>query len=257
MTDKMEQELRASNNSAQLRRYQRMVFDTHFLVGCKYATYQNEPTKVAIVELKITGSAQDVYTVNITESNNITCDCPDALCNCHGTGCYCKHACYALSKIGHIDDASIFQRKRLTTKEKEYIVSRITNIINDRQIVNLEYLRAYRKAQNKAINDATIDITDSLLRADNARNLDEDCPICYNTLDSKMKDKLRCCPSCTNAVHIDCAINWLKVKKCCVMCSDEKVWENVMSVIDEHKIKHQHTTNYVNLREHIPSLRYY
>jgi hypothetical protein len=246
----VERVLLESSNKAQLSRYRRMVYETHFIVSCRYALYENDPSKVAMIEFKITGSQHDIYTVTVAQDNLINCDCPDALCNCHGTGCYCKHVCFALSKVGHIFDPTIFQRKRLTNAEKDVMVNRIKNILVDQTLVNLEYLDAYRKAKNCSY------ITDSLFDASNARNLEDDCSICHNKLNKAKICELRCCPACNNAVHTECIIRWISIKKCCVMCCDESFWTNILTENEEQDNQTLSATTYMNIREHIPSLRH-
>jgi hypothetical protein len=54
---------------------------------------------------------------------------------------------------------------------------------------------------------------------DGARNMGEDCPVCYNTLNEE--NETRKCPECENAVHKDCLDKWLNVNKTCVFCRSD------------------------------------
>lgn len=242
----MERSLRVARNYPQLNRYQRMMYGQHYLVECKY---RNRDTQHLSMEFKVTGSSYDVYTINITNDNNISCDCPDALCDCNGAGCYCKHICFVLIKIGQINDPTIFQRKVLTIEEKDKIYKRVHNIAGtERDVINHEFLEAYKKSQKELKTDESYELTDNRFDAEIARNLDEDCAICYNKLDNDKKNEMRCCPSCKNAVHTECVTKWLIINKCCVLCRNEKDWHDVTV------IKVQPVLSYINISNYIPRL---
>ena len=63
------------------------------------------------VNLKITGSTLNVYTVKI-KNNMIKCDCPDKF-NCYSKKIYCKHVCFVICLIGKIYTEDIFVNKIL------------------------------------------------------------------------------------------------------------------------------------------------
>lgn len=235
----MEQSLRASQNNAQLMRYRRMMYGGHNLVGY-------DVTQGLGMEYKVTGSSYDVYTINVAMNNTISCDCPDALCDCNGAGCYCKHICYVLIKVGKLSDPSVFQRKQLTSYEKNQLFNRTLNIMTDIDVVNPVLVDAFRNAQ-KAIDNQTqsVHITNKIFDAMDARNLDHDCAVCYNKLEKGKETGMCCCPTCNNAFHKDCILNWLKIKKSCVMCCTDKDWKNVQS--PNHQVSH-----YVNISTYIP-----
>ncbi len=242
----MERSLRVSRSYPQLNRYQRMMYGVgHYLVECQY---KNPETQHLSLQFKVTGSSYDIYTINVTNDNHILCDCPDALCECNGAGCYCKHICFVLIKIGQINDPTIFQRKVLTIEEKDKIFKRVQSIAIDRDVVNREVLEAYKKAQEELNIDESYELTDNRFDAKDARNLNEDCSICYNKLDNDKKNEMRCCPSCKNAVHTECVTKWLTINKCCVLCRTEKNWHNVLI------IKVQPVSSYINISTYLPRL---
>lgn len=242
----MERALRVSRNDAQLNRYRRMMYGGHYLVGCKYTNYVQNDTQHLAMEFKVTGSSYDIYTINVTNDNNISCDCPDALCNCNGAGCYCKHICFVLIKIGQITDTTIFQRNVLTIEEKDKLFKRIQSIVpTERDVLNHELLEAYGKAQQELNTDASFEITDNIFDVGDARNLDEDCVICYSKLDSDKKNEMRCCPACKNAVHTDCVTKWLKINKCCVLCRTQNNWHNISIIKDQPVFRYINISNYI------------
>ena len=155
------------------------------------------------VELKISGSTLNVYTV-IIDDLNITCDCPDIYeCNKHKL--YCKHICFVISMIGKLYNVEIFLNKKLKIEEKVFIILRLFNISNDPDIINDMLIKKYNNLKLKL-----------LLQTNNIepRNKCEDCVVCFNT----MKDNFYTCNICSNAIHNDCLEIWLQKNKTCVFC---------------------------------------
>jgi uncharacterized Zn finger protein len=171
-------------------RINKSMYQSIYLLDVKYID--------SIVELTITGSTLNIYTVKIIDLN-IYCNCPDI----KFTSCFCKHICFVLCIIGKLYNENLFIIKKLCPIEKENILLILRNIHKDPQpdIINSMLIEKYNK-----INFIP-------------RNLEDECPICY--ISFKKEDKLYSCVKCLNCVHKECMKMWLKNKKNCVFCRSE------------------------------------
>ena len=168
--------------------------------------------------LKISGSTLNVYTIEINEkTQNLSCDCIDFQTKCLRENLYCKHICFVYRRIGQIMDDNLFIEKRLSISEYSKILERLSNINSN---IRNEYLsnRYYSLKDELKENVEEKDVFDK----ENSRNIEEDCPICYETL---KENKLVTCPSCNNSIHDECMKMWLKMKTTCVFCRSD-IWKS-------------------------------
>lgn len=159
--------------------------------------------------LKITGSTLNIYTI-IVENFKFYCDCPDNQF-CSKNNLYCKHICFVIYFIGNINDINIFINKVLTSSQYDNIVSRLkVNCSDDPNIINSYLIQKFKKVNSN--------IT--------ARNLEDDCPICFLSLKQNENET---CYNCLNAIHKDCNKRWIEYNTTCVFCRND-TWNNTKNI---------------------------
>ena len=164
--------------------------------------------------LKITGSTLNVYTITIFE-NEITCDCPDSDFS-NMNNLYCKHVCFVICYIAKIYNEDLFITRKFSSKELRQLNNRLLFGIDDSDIANSMLTRRFEYINSNIIFDKNFD-------EKNARNLEDDCLICFTSL-SNTEDKICKCPTCFNAIHLKCAVRWLKYHETCIYCKDD-IWK--------------------------------
>jgi hypothetical protein len=173
----MEDILRLSISEQQKRRIRKLYDEKYYLLGFKKD--ENEIT--------ISGSTNSIYKIKI-HSNYMMCNCMDCKINCNKS-IYCKHICFVFIKILQSKDYSNF----------------FTNFfISEKDISSLHDILKAMFEKDMSIFNSTSD----------ERNLNDDCPVCYETLSTDLSK----CPECKNAIHTDCIQKWLKFNPTCVYC---------------------------------------
>ena len=198
--------------------------------------YVPEPSKYVF---KVAGSSGNIYDVSLLSNNTFVCNCPDFTneerphgCNCALSRCWCKHVCFIAGKVGKIYDVQAYRNKVITNEQRNSLIACIPSVWKDRKIVNYDYLNAFKAfmLERDNANEA-----DDEFDAKNARNLTDDCGICFCPLvgDKGEKD-LKACPQCMKAVHTNCIVPWLKIanQKCCANCRSPS-WKR-LKVTDEN-----------------------
>ena len=166
--------------------------------------------------LKITGSTYNIYTITIKKGGLITCDCIDSCTRCHDYGLFCKHVCFVYFKIGRIKDESMFIKKKLLTKNYNTLKQRLNNCWDDNKIVNKELINKFNRITSETSHELL-----EIFKPINTRNIEDDCPICFNSL---KEGDIKKCPKCENGVHNECIEKWLIKHNNCVYCRDD-IWE--------------------------------
>lgn len=205
----------------------------------RYARVFYEPLYLLNVEkseskhvFKISGSTANVYNISFYPfSGKIFCNCPDAKSHAKKHHCLCKHICFVLFKVlkESVDknNTNLFQTHYLNSEEKEKAINKINNLnIYDNDFVNKKYLEKYEKLKN----------TDpkTLFSVKKEFKQEDDCPICYDTLEEVKKCVQ--CPVCNNILHVICMNKWLSSgNQNCPYCRSE-CWSNYNS-----------ENNYINL----------
>jgi hypothetical protein len=212
--------------------------------------YVPEPSKYVF---KVAGSSANIniYDVSLLSNNTFTCNCPDFTneerphgCNCVVSHCWCKHVCFIASKVGKIYDVQAYTNKVITNEHRASLIACIPSIWKDRKVVNYDYLNAFKAFMTERDNGNT-EAADEF-DAKNARNLDDDCGICFCPLVDDKGTELKACPQCLNAVHTKCIIPWLNMQnKCCANCRSPS-WARF-----EYKYEHKYDsleTRVANIR---------
>lgn len=187
--------------------------------------YVPEPSKYVF---KVAGSSGNIYDVSLLSNNTFTCNCPDFTneerphgCNCALSRCWCKHVCFIASKVGKIYDIQAYTNKVITNEHRNTLIACIPSVWKDRKVVNYDYLNAFKAFMEERVDTAVNETVDEF-DAKNARNIGEDCGICFCPLVNDKESELKACPQCLNAVHIKCIIPWLNMQnKCCANCRSD------------------------------------
>src|SRR3989304_6374742 len=168
-----------------------------------------------IYTLKISGSTGNIYSVNV-QQKSIECDCTDYLIHCRNTDLICKHICFVVHRICKILNTKIYERRYFNKKEFNIFKNSIKNVWHDNDIVNDMYVKKY---------DQFNKLNDNSFNAIDARNLEDDCPICFIPLRESLISDIAKCPECINPLHVDCINEWNKRNPTCVFCRSD-VWTN-------------------------------
>jgi len=172
---------------------------------CFYLLYTEYKDNEVI--LNVTGSTLNVYTVKI-KNNMIKCDCPDKFI-CYSKKIYCKHICFVICLIGKIYTEDIFINNELKEEYKLLLIFNLRiNCENDPNIVSKMLSERFIKLISK---DMSGKVEESI-----ARNLKEDCQICYIGFENKVN--IFICSGCENVVHKKCFEIWMKYNQNCIFC---------------------------------------
>ena len=177
--------------------------------------------------LKMTGSTLNIYTITISKGEPITCDCIDSCTRCHDYGLFCKHVCFVYFKIGRIKDDSLFIKKKLLVKHYNTLKQRLNNCWEDTEIVNKDLINKFDRITGGYNLETSHELLE-IFKPIGMRNIEDDCPICFNPLKEGDTNK---CPSCENGVHIECIKRWLMKHNNCIYCRDD-IWELMKSKKD-------------------------
>ena len=164
------------------------------------------------IEMKICGKTFNVYTISFyMDNDDFTCDCPDSK-RCYEKQIFCKHRCFVYFKIGKLKDYSLFINYKLSTEDKEILKNKLSNIHSTDDVVNDELICKYleKTVLEEKPDNSKID--------EKPRNIDEDCIICFEELNSR---QIKNCKICNNCVHSDCLEIWLKTKNTCIFCKSK------------------------------------
>lgn len=171
----------------------------------------------------ISGSTANVYKISLYDfSGKIFCNCPDAKSHAKYHKCLCKHICFVIFKVlkGTVDknNTNLFKNLFLSQEEKQKAIEKISNldIYSGNDFTNMDLIEKFKKI--KDLDPKT------LFQVNKVFVSGDDCPICYNELEEKIKCVQ--CPVCNNILHSLCINKWLNMgNSSCPYCRSE-CWEN-------------------------------
>ena len=179
--------------------------------------------------LSISGSTLNVYEITyIPSSRKFYCNCPDYRSHARTHGCVCKHCCFTVLKIfkNIINSERFFKTYVITDKENENILEKvdslnITSMVSDSSELVDQYV--LNKFKNIKFMDTNKD--EIFKKMTDTKLLENDCPICYDTLNLKNVS----CPGCHQIFHIECINLCLKNgQKCCPYCRND-IWSKYLN----------------------------
>ncbi len=200
-------------NIQQKQRYDKIYSEKLFLI--KQFNNNSE------LNFEVVGSTKNIYKICIS-NNKFSCDCYDAKSWAKKYNVLCKHICFTLFKVLKLKNINnICKCKKLNNEEFKYAQSIIKQNNIDEDLISDDLINKYNKLLNSKNNIFSVDI--------NSLNLDDDCPICYETLDGELLK----CPQCHNYMHNLCMKKWLQFNKSCVYCRST-IWSKYNESNDDY-----------------------
>lgn len=179
-------------------------------------------------EFFVLGATGNVYCVRLDLKPS--CTCPD-----FKRGNTCKHILFVMLRVLKlpVDDPRVWQKALLTSELEELLQ---ISCLNEENVLASHQVRArFREIAGSSTGTKKDDKRVQ-------RDLEGDCPVCYEPLDG-VKEDVVFCRVCGNNVHKDCFMRWSKSKRAgtvtCVYC--RAPWD------DEGKNKKGKDGGYVNL----------
>jgi hypothetical protein len=181
-------------------RIDRAVHQRLFLVSISSLTTSTTHDGPSIT-LTVLGSTGNVYEVTISKVPK--CSCPD-----NAKGNLCKHFLFVMLKVVGltVDDALVYQSAYLT-EELEGIINRLQNRTRllGRDVVAIEAVQQQYKAMKKG--EATGESKDEESKVAARKEIEGDCPICFDALESNQQ-LTYCQQACGSNFHVGCISIW-------------------------------------------------
>jgi hypothetical protein len=171
--------------------------------------------------VKLSGSAQTVYTLTVSSNGALRCDCPDSEGRCRYNGCLCKHICFLLVRVSKlaIDHTSdhIFFERRLCGLRLAAARSRLEGIAAGHARLDSDLVDTNLTGKYESIVSGGEDALDCFAAAPlkTGEDGETECSICYDTL---AKGERNQCPECHNQIHRECIKRWLQLHNTCPLC---------------------------------------
>lgn len=164
-------------------------------------------------EFSVLGSTGNVYTVIVDKIPS--CNCPDAT-----KGNHCKHILFIFLKVLQVpQESGYWYQKALITSELEDIFANAPPAPN--AVANARIREAFARATGKAPSVAS---TDADAQKRRIPGVEDDCPICYESMNGVKESALVWCGDCGNALHQECFQQWATTARqkgqqvTCVFC---------------------------------------
>lgn len=250
---------------AQWRRLERMRLERHFLLEAKTISPN-------LAKLSVSGSTGNVYEISIdSQTNCITCTCPDFSSGAECESVVCKHCCFVIYRVFKSclrpsffedneartfssEDITIYQRK--VAHLQRTLSSSNQPFVSPKLIQHFNNLKSSGDAQNNQVDKETITENENfglkLAKNCDSKSLEDCCGMCYEEFkDTPGTDYFVCCGECKKMVHQECADIWLKNKAdTCIYC---RSWLSYSAYLEykqsERKTKKHCAETYINVLE--------
>ena len=228
----------------QRKRWQKLYEEEFFLLDTKLQS--STSNKIAIFD--ISGSKKTIYQVNYYQDGTFYCNCPDGKVHCSKKQCVCKHVCFLLIRVLKYMKVDFYGGRKLSTEDHTQLVEKVQklNQFVDSGVVNPTLKAKYEQFKSGASSSSTVETLVSGMADMSVKSYEgEDCPICFDVLDSKV-GKLEECSTCHNGIHSVCLTKWLEssAHKDCVYC--RSVWNRTVTSSSSGKTT-VYNTDYVQL----------
>ena len=187
--------VKATVTPAQFTRFNKIYHEPFFLLS---SSLDNNGT---IIRFDISGSTQKPYVVKLDANGRMWCNCMDAAVNCAKANCVCKHICFVAFRVIRSEQSAFFANKVLTGAEVTDIFTRVT-------------------ADGLANDASRTSVAPTPVARMEARNLGDDCPVCFDELRTDQKEYIRVCSECCNGAHEECIRRWIAhaPRPSCIFC---------------------------------------
>ena len=176
------------------------------------------------VTIKLIGKTGNIYTITLNEDSTLECDCPDSHF-CRQQQIACKHLCFIHNKIAMIWSNYFYHNLALRDRDRLKLIKKIRNYQISTELQH-KYQELLKLQDETGPRPETNIIITNLFSTENIRNIDDECPVCCQSLENDIVK----CPDCLNGIHTRCAELWLKRRKTCVYCRSD-VWD----IFDQRK----------------------
>jgi hypothetical protein len=195
--------VKATVTPAQFTRFNKIYHEPFFLLSSSVES--NGRT----IRFDISGSTQKPYVVKLDANGGMRCNCMDAAVNCAKANCVCKHICFVAFRVVRSEQSTFFANKTLNATDVADIFTRVTadGLANDASRTS--------DARPPAAAAAAATVTSV-----EARNIGDDCPVCFDELRADQKENIRVCGECSNGAHEECIRRWIAhaPRPSCIFC---------------------------------------
>jgi len=157
------------------------------------------------------GQTGNVYTIVI--SHVPSCTCPD-----HAKGNLCKHILFVLHRVLKVPRNSplLFQQALLTEELHDIFTTAdsIQTAISSDVLAERQVREVYqaRTGDHNVILESTTTVDDKKKLISNRKDIDQDCPICFERMNEK-EELIYCKAKCGNNMHLTCFQKWDEAQK--------------------------------------------
>jgi len=153
-------------------------------------------------EYKVLGQTANVYTIVITHIP--TCTCPD-----YAKGHLCKHIIFVLHRVLKVSrNSPLLYQQALLTNELNEIFTKADEQNNDSSVLAEQPIR---EAYHAKTGDPNVILTVKNIEQ-KPITIDDECPICFESMMNEKDNILFCSTSCGNNIHKSCFEKWRHAK---------------------------------------------
>ena len=200
----------------QRKRFDKLRVESFFVLD-----HSTGRSPAELYRFNVSGSKSARYTVSILSSGAVSCTCMDARIAAKKAGVACKHCCFVMTRVlKYPEHCGFYDTCRFSPgPDLDGLASKVAAL-----------------GASLDVNAFNADIARTRARDDadefsGYREPDQgaECAVCYTELvccpePSCARRPLVGCPTCRNAMHLDCATEWTSFKKTCPFCRSP-AWE--------------------------------
>jgi hypothetical protein len=147
----------ASVTRDQFARFRKIYHEPFYLLESNQA--HNIHAQGGDLRFAVSGSTQSIYTVTINSEGTVRCSCKDAMMTCRRKSCCCKHACFVLYRVLHLESLTFFQRMCLSPEERASLAAASNNSSNSSNNSNNSNTTPIHRSGETLIGTQTTDQT--------------------------------------------------------------------------------------------------
>ena len=190
----------------QRKRFDKLRTESFFVLGRSTGRSTAE-----LYRFDVSGSKRTKYSVVFHASGTVSCTCMDSKMAAKKAGVMCKHCCFVMTRVlKYPEHGSFYETYRFAGSDLDDFASKVVALgaTLDVDALNADLARARASARDDAFDDEFSRYREPDPGAE--------CAVCYTELSCARP--LVGCPTCQNAMHVDCATKWTSYKKTCPFC---------------------------------------